>query len=94
MTGDDVLSVIAHTCPNGHEVPVLQPLPCPFCSAGVAYEPCSVGMALADQLRGAVCLTDAERERLLWWLHRPVPPGPMKDLDVALIAKLTTGRGQ
>jgi hypothetical protein len=62
------MSVIAHTCPNGHEVPVLQPLPCPFCSAGVAYEPCSVGMALADQLRGAVAriaALEAERQAVL-----------------------------
>ena len=36
-------------------------------------------------------LTHAERERVLWWLHRPVPPGPMKDLDEAIIRKLSTG---
>jgi hypothetical protein len=33
-------------------------------------------------------LTDRERERVLWWLHRPVPPGPMKELDEAIIRKL------
>jgi hypothetical protein len=48
------MSDIEHICPNGHEVPVLQPLPCPSCGAGVAYEPCSVGMALATQLHEAV----------------------------------------
>jgi hypothetical protein len=26
---------------------------------------------------------------MLWWLHRPVPPGPMKELDEAIIRKLT-----
>lgn len=45
--------------------------------------------ALREQLRGAVCLTDAERERVLWWLHQPVPPGPMKELDEAIIRKIT-----
>lgn len=46
----------------------------------------------ADQLAGAVRLTDAERERMLWWLHKPVPPGPMKELDEAIIRKLNGGQ--
>jgi hypothetical protein len=33
-------------------------------------------------------LTDIERERLLWWLYQPVPPGPAKELDVQIIRKL------
>lgn len=36
-----------------------------------------------------VLLTHEERERLLFWLHKPVPPGPAKDLDVRLIRKLS-----
>jgi hypothetical protein len=47
---------------------------------------------LRQQLQGAVCLTDAERERMLWWLHKPVPPGPMKALDEAIIRKLSGGQ--
>jgi hypothetical protein len=35
-----------------------------------------------------VILSEAERERLLWWLYRPVPPSPEKDMDVRLIRKL------
>lgn len=99
MTGDDVLSVLGHD-------PVERAIA--ECHRRLEFNVAAYGKAwtgegddtrfivapLADELRGAVCLTDAERERLLWWLHRPVPPGPMKDLDVALIAKLTTGRGQ
>jgi len=34
-------------------------------------------------------LTEAEIQRILWWLHRPVPPGPEKDLDYELIRKLS-----
>lgn len=44
-------------------------------------------MGKIRNLKG-VRLTDAERERVLWWLHRPVPPGPMKALDEAIIHKL------
>jgi hypothetical protein len=43
---------------------------------------------LRRQLQGAVRFTDAERERVLWWLRRPVHPGPMKDLDERIIRKL------
>jgi hypothetical protein len=39
---------------------------------------------------GAVRFTDAERDRVLWWLRRPVHPGPMKDLDEAILRKLTS----
>lgn len=35
-----------------------------------------------------VHLTDAERARLLFWLYKPVPPSPEKDLDVQIIRKL------
>jgi hypothetical protein len=42
----------------------------------------------ADQLTGAVHFTDAERERVLWWLRRPVHPGPMKALDEQILRKL------
>lgn len=35
-----------------------------------------------------VILTKEERERVLWWLHHPVPPGPMKDLDEKIIRRL------
>jgi hypothetical protein len=37
-----------------------------------------------------VRFTDAERDRVLWWLRRPVHPGPMKDLDEAILRKLTS----
>ena len=37
-------------------------------------------------------LTAAERDRVLWWLHQPVPPGPMKELDVAIIRKIQASR--
>lgn len=36
-----------------------------------------------------VHLTKEEQERLLWWLHKPVPPGPAKELDERLIRKLS-----
>jgi hypothetical protein len=42
-------------------------------------------MALNDTV---VCLTPAERDRVLWWLYRPVPPGQMKALDEAIIRKI------
>jgi hypothetical protein len=41
----------------------------------------------ASQLEGAVSLTDEERERVLWWLRQPVPPGPMKELDERILQK-------
>lgn len=34
-------------------------------------------------------LTEDEVQRILWWLHHPVPPGPEKDLDNQLIRKLS-----
>jgi hypothetical protein len=37
---------------------------------------------------GAVRFTEEERERVLWWLRRPVHPGPMKVLDEAILRKL------
>jgi hypothetical protein len=33
-------------------------------------------------------LTDEERERVLWWLRRPVHPGPLKALDEQIIRKI------
>ena len=44
-------------------------------------------MALSDQ-SASVRLTPAERDRILWWLHKPVPPGRAKDLDVTIIRKI------
>jgi hypothetical protein len=42
--------------------------------------------------RGAVgvtvTFTPEERERLLWWLRRPVHPGPAKELDERILRKL------
>lgn len=49
---------------------------------------------LRAHLAGAVSLSDAEWERVLWWLHRPVPPGPMKALDEAIIRAITSQRVQ
>lgn len=57
-------------------------------AAVLAVEP-----LIAEQLAGAVSLTDAEWERVLWWLHRPVPPGPEHALDGQIIRKITTQRG-
>jgi hypothetical protein len=45
-------------------------------------------VAHSRTIKGAVHFTDAERERLLWWLRRPVHPGPMKELDVQIMRKL------
>lgn len=98
MTGDDVLRVIERRLyvtigPDGEPHDVFSGYEAAAHDAATTLR--SVQVVVPEyQHQGAVCLTDAERERLLWWLHRPVPPGPMKDLDVALIAKLTTGRGQ
>jgi hypothetical protein len=39
-----------------------------------------------------VHFTNEERERVLWWLRKPVPPGPMKVLDEAIIRKINGGR--
>lgn len=48
---------------------------------------------LADRRRpDRHALTDDELERVLWWLHHPVPPGPEKDLDVRIIFKLEAAR--
>lgn len=42
----------------------------------------------------SVRLTDAEWERVLWWLHSPVPPGPAKELDEAIIRKIAASHGK
>lgn len=47
------------------------------------------GLAVGHELGKGARLTDAERERVLWWLHRPVAPGPAKVLDETIIRKLT-----
>lgn len=39
-----------------------------------------------------VTLTNAEWERVLWWLHKPVPPGPAKTLDETIIRKIMAQR--
>lgn len=49
-------------------------------------------MVPADQPAGAVWLTEGQRNRLLDLLSRPVPPGPLKKLDEAIITKLTERR--
>jgi hypothetical protein len=46
----------------------------------------------SGQLQGAAHLSDTERERVLWWLHKPVPPGPMKELDEQIIRKFNGGQ--
>lgn len=62
------------------------------CTGRVSWE--ATADAYRQQLQGAVCLTDSEWERVLYWLHKPVPPGPMKMMDEAIIRKITTQRGQ
>lgn len=46
-----------------------------------------------QQLEGAVNLTDAEWERVISWLATPVPPGPGRDFDVAIMRKIAAQRG-
>lgn len=36
-----------------------------------------------------VFLSERERARLLYWLHKPVPPSREKELDEQLIRKLS-----
>jgi hypothetical protein len=48
----------------------------------------------ARHYRGAVSLTDEQWECVLWWLHKPVPPGPAKALDEAIIRAINAQRGQ
>jgi hypothetical protein len=48
----------------------------------------AIRAAAGPPVPDAVYLTDAERDRVLWWLRRPVPPGPLKDLDERIIRKL------
>lgn len=40
-----------------------------------------------------VTLTESEKNRILWWLHKPVPPGPGKEMDQRLIQKLSQRGG-
>jgi hypothetical protein len=48
----------------------------------------------AANYQGAMHLTDAEWDRVLWWLLHPVPPGPMKELDERIISKIDRARGE
>jgi uncharacterized protein (DUF1778 family) len=43
---------------------------------------------------GAVFLTDEQWERVLSWLHVPVPPGPAKVLDESIIRAINAQRGR
>jgi uncharacterized protein (DUF1778 family) len=43
---------------------------------------------------GALSLTDEQWERVLWWLHKPVLPGPAKALDETIICAINAQRGQ
>ena len=43
--------------------------------------------------RGAVCLSDDEWDRVVWWLSKPVPLSPMKALDVEILQKIAAARG-
>jgi hypothetical protein len=47
-----------------------------------------------QRLAGAVSLTDEQWERVLWWLHKPVLPGPAKALDETIICAINAQRGQ
>jgi hypothetical protein len=70
-----------HVCPNGHEVPVLTELAC-HCGARVAYEPCSIGMALDRDLRAALeDAKDADEASLqaAFWRARAVELGASED---------------
>lgn len=60
------MSGIEHKCPNGHEVPVLLQVECVTCEASVAYEPCSIGMALYREL----ALRDARAVKRIEALER------------------------
>jgi hypothetical protein len=51
-------------------------------------------LALEAQLAGAVSLTDDQWDRVLWWLRKPVPPGPAKALDESIIRAINAQRGQ
>lgn len=48
--------------------------------------------SLERELEGAVSLTREQWERVLWWLHQPVPPGPAKALDEAIIREISSQR--
>lgn len=60
------------------------PRTCPTCGTAVRVVSGHEGTSRYEPL----AFTAAERERLLWWLHRPVPPGELKTLDEAIIRKL------
>jgi hypothetical protein len=83
-----------YECPNGHPFRWPRAIGCDECDASVVMVPTAEVYALRDQLARAVHLTDEERERVLWWLHKPVPPGPAKELDERIIRKLNGGAGE
>lgn len=66
--------------------PLTSDLRCETCVTDDGNDGDVVGLVFADEF--AVKLTEAERERMLWWLHQPVVPGPMKVLDETIIRKL------
>jgi hypothetical protein len=67
------------------------PLSSPEQPDGIGVE---IEVVPASQLKGAVSLSDNEWNRVLWLLHRPTPPGPLKALDEAIIGKINHTRGQ
>lgn len=92
------MSVIEHR-PDHVTVPVCQRKGCPLYGMGAAAtcDPDHVALVAyvpADQLTGAVSLTDEQWNRVLGWLHMPVPPGPAKALDESIIRAINAQRGQ
>lgn len=43
-----------YECPNGHAIAPLKVVNCTSCGSAIAYEPAAKGMAMAEQLQGAV----------------------------------------
>jgi hypothetical protein len=86
--------------PERHMVHVCQRKGCPYYgTAGRAIcsdtgHQAAVPFVPEQRLEGAVSLTDEEWERVLWWLHKPVPPGPAKALDETIIRKIANQWGQ
>lgn len=57
-------------------------------------EAASIGEGAATVALDYSPLTDEQWERVLWWLHKPVPPGPGKALDETIIRAINAWRGQ
>jgi hypothetical protein len=49
---------------------------------------------VVERQQGAVSLSDEQWERVLGWLHMPVPPGPAKALDESIIRAINAQRGR